>query len=49
MHSSATLLQTLALVLGVAALMTVIFRRLEQPAVFDHPIAGLHSKRGGIE
>ncbi len=41
MHSSAVFLQTLALVLGVAALTTVIFRRLKQPVVFGYLIAGL--------
>jgi CPA2 family monovalent cation:H+ antiporter-2 len=41
MHSSAAFLQTLALVLGVAALTTVIFHRLKQPVVFGYMIAGL--------
>ncbi|MBK5188148.1 MAG: cation:proton antiporter, partial [Gemmatimonadaceae bacterium] len=41
MHSSAAFLQTLALVLGVAALTTVIFHRLRQPVVFGYIIAGL--------
>jgi len=41
MHSSAAFLQTLALVLGVAALTTVIFHRLKQPVVFGYIIAGL--------
>ncbi|MEO7039711.1 MAG: cation:proton antiporter [Gemmatimonadaceae bacterium] len=41
MHSSAVFLQTLALVLGVAALTTVIFHRLKQPVVFGYLIAGL--------
>lgn len=41
MHSSAVFLQTLALVLGVAALTTVIFRRLKQPVIFGYLIAGL--------
>jgi CPA2 family monovalent cation:H+ antiporter-2 len=41
MHSSAAFLQTLALVLGVAALTTVIFHRLKQPVVFGYLVAGL--------
>ncbi len=41
MHSSAAFLQTLALVLGVAALTTVVFHRLKQPVVFGYIIAGL--------
>ncbi|MEP7088316.1 MAG: cation:proton antiporter [Gemmatimonadota bacterium] len=41
MHSSAVFLQTLALVLGTAALTTVIFHRLRQPVVFGYLIAGL--------
>ena len=41
MHSSAVFLQTLALVLGVAALTTVICQRLKQPVVFGYLIAGL--------
>jgi CPA2 family monovalent cation:H+ antiporter-2 len=41
MHSSAAFLQTLALVLGVAALTTAIFHRLKQPVVFGYIIAGL--------
>jgi CPA2 family monovalent cation:H+ antiporter-2 len=41
MHSSAAFLQTLALVLGVAALTTVIFNRLRQPVVFGYIVAGL--------
>jgi len=41
MHSSAAFLQTLALVLGVAALTTAIFQRLKQPVVFGYIIAGL--------
>src|ERR1700712_1008636 len=40
MHSSAVFLQTLALVLGVAALTTVLFHRLKQPVVFGYLIAG---------
>lgn len=41
MHSSAAFLQSLALVLGVAALTTVIFHRLKQPVVFGYIVAGL--------
>ncbi|MFI5242695.1 MAG: cation:proton antiporter, partial [Gemmatimonadales bacterium] len=41
MHASAAFLQTLALVLGVAALTTVIFQRLKQPVVFGYLMAGL--------
>jgi CPA2 family monovalent cation:H+ antiporter-2 len=41
MHASAAFLQTLALVLGVAALTTVIFKRLRQPVVFGYLVAGL--------
>lgn len=41
MHASTAFLQTLALVLGVAALTTVIFQRLKQPVVFGYLMAGL--------
>ncbi|MGH7635968.1 MAG: cation:proton antiporter, partial [Gemmatimonadaceae bacterium] len=41
MHSPTAFLQTLALVLGVAALTTVIFQRLRQPVVFGYLMAGL--------
>ena len=41
MHASTAFLQTLALVLGVAALTTVIFQRLRQPVVFGYLMAGL--------
>jgi monovalent cation:H+ antiporter-2, CPA2 family len=41
MHPSAAFLQTLAMVLGVAAVTTVVFQRLRQPVVFGYLIAGL--------
>lgn len=41
MHASTAFLQTLALVLGVAAFTTVIFQRLKQPVVFGYLMAGL--------
>ena len=41
MHASTAFLQTLALVLGVAALTTVVFQRLRQPVVFGYLMAGL--------
>jgi CPA2 family monovalent cation:H+ antiporter-2 len=41
MHASTVFLQTLALVLVVAALTTVIFQRLRQPVVFGYLMAGL--------
>lgn len=41
MHASTAFLQTLALVLGVAALTTVIFKRFRQPVIFGYLMAGL--------
>jgi monovalent cation:H+ antiporter-2, CPA2 family len=34
-------LQTLALVMGVAAAATIVFQRLRQPVVFGHLVAGM--------
>lgn len=41
MHDARTLLQDLALVLCVAAVTTVVFRRLRQPVVLGYLLAGL--------
>ena len=41
MHVSHEFLQTLAVVLGVAAVTTVLFQRLKQPVVFGYMLAGL--------
>ncbi len=41
MHEAYDLLGTLALVLGVAALTTIVFQRLRQPVVFGYILAGL--------
>ena len=41
MHDAHEFLRNLALVLGVAALTTIVFRRLRQPVVFGYLVAGL--------
>src|SRR5262245_13715398 len=41
MHESYDFLRNLALVLGVAAITTVVFQRLRQPVVFGYMLAGL--------
>lgn len=41
MHDSATFLQNLAIVLGVAAVTTVLFHALRQPVVLGYILAGL--------
>ena len=41
MHASLEFLRTLALILGVAALTTILFQRLRQPVVFGYILAGL--------
>jgi CPA2 family monovalent cation:H+ antiporter-2 len=41
MHEGHAFLITLAMVLGVAALTTVVFQRLKQPVVFGYMLAGL--------
>jgi CPA2 family monovalent cation:H+ antiporter-2 len=41
MHDAHEFLRNLALVLGVAAITTVIFQRLRQPVVFGYILAGL--------
>ena len=41
MHVSHEFLRTLAVVLGVAAITTVVFQRLRQPVVFGYMLAGL--------
>jgi monovalent cation:H+ antiporter-2, CPA2 family len=41
MHAAHEFLKTLAIVLGVAAITTVIFQRLRQPVVLGYIIAGL--------
>lgn len=41
MHVAPDFLQTLAIVLGVAAVTTVVFQRLRQPVVFGYMLAGL--------
>jgi CPA2 family monovalent cation:H+ antiporter-2 len=41
MHDSHEFLRTLAMVLGVAAITTVVFQRLKQPVVFGYMLAGL--------
>jgi CPA2 family monovalent cation:H+ antiporter-2 len=41
MHDAHEFLRNLALVLGVAAITTVIFQRLRQPVVFGYMLAGL--------
>jgi CPA2 family monovalent cation:H+ antiporter-2 len=41
MHESPDFLRNLALVLGVAAVTTVVFQRLRQPVVFGYMLAGL--------
>ena len=41
MHDAHEFLRNLALVLGVAAITTVIFQRLRQPIVFGYMLAGL--------
>ena len=40
MHDASEFLRNLALVLGVAAITTVLFRRLRQPVVFGYLLAG---------
>ncbi|MFL5417884.1 MAG: cation:proton antiporter, partial [Myxococcales bacterium] len=41
MHEAHQFLQSLAIVLGVAAVTTVVFQRLRQPVVLGYLIAGL--------
>ena len=41
MHVSHEFLRTLAVVLGVAAITTVLFQRLRQPVVFGYMLAGI--------
>ncbi|NOT33878.1 MAG: potassium transporter [Candidatus Eisenbacteria bacterium] len=41
MHDPNEFLRTLALVLGVAAVTTILFQRLRQPVVFGYMLAGL--------
>ena len=41
MHETHQLLTTFAIVLGVAALTTVVFQRLRQPVIFGYLLAGL--------
>ncbi len=41
MHMTHEFLRTLAVVLGVAAVTTVVFQRLKQPVVFGYMLAGL--------
>jgi len=41
MHDAHEFLRNLALVLGVAALTTIVFQRLRQPVVFGYLLAGL--------
>ena len=41
MHDSHEFLRNLALVLGVAAITTVVFQKLKQPVVFGYMLAGL--------
>lgn len=41
MHVAPHFLQTLAIVLGVAAVTTIVFQRLRQPVVFGYMLAGL--------
>ena len=41
MHGSQEFLRNLALILGVAALTTIVFHRLRQPVVFGYMLAGL--------
>src|SRR3981189_1623833 len=41
MHGAHAFLQALAIVLGVAAVTTVVFQRLRQPVVLGYLIAGL--------
>ena len=41
MHGSHEFLRNLALILGVAALTTIVFQRLRQPVVFGYMLAGL--------
>ncbi len=41
MHLGHEFLRTLAIVLGVAAITTVVFQRLRQPVVFGYMLAGL--------
>lgn len=41
MHAAPDFLQTLAIVLGVAAVTTIVFQRLRQPVVFGYMLAGL--------
>src|SRR5262245_24302209 len=41
MHGARTFLQDLALVLSVAAVTTVVFRKLRQPVVLGYLLAGL--------
>ena len=41
MHETNELLRNLALVLGVAAITTVVFQKLRQPVVFGYMLAGL--------
>jgi len=41
MHEGHAFLITLAMVLGVAALTTVVFQRLRQPVIFGYMLAGL--------
>ncbi|MCC6349817.1 MAG: cation:proton antiporter [Candidatus Eisenbacteria bacterium] len=41
MHDAPDFLRTLAVVLGVAAVTTVVFQRLRQPVVFGYMLAGL--------
>lgn len=41
MHGSHEFLRNLAMVLGVAAVTTVLFQKLRQPVVFGYMLAGL--------